>query len=68
MVDGNGILHKKKCGYACHLGVVLKMPSMGCAKTFFDVDGLHASEVEEMLRAKLSYYGDHMRIKGQSGK
>lgn len=43
MVDGNGIVHKKKCGYACHLGVILKMPSIGCAKTFFDIDGLHAS-------------------------
>jgi len=43
MVDGNGILHKRYCGYASHLGVLLKTPCFGCAKTFFDVDGLHKS-------------------------
>jgi deoxyribonuclease V len=49
MVDGNGILHKRMCGYACHLGVLLKTPTFGCAKTFFDVDGLHKSEVLSKL-------------------
>ncbi len=43
MVGGNGIVHKYKCGYACHLGVILDIPSIGCAKTFFDIDGLHQS-------------------------
>lgn len=41
MVDGNGIVHKFNCGYACHLGVLLDTPTIGCAKTFFDIDGLH---------------------------
>ena len=57
MVDGNGILHKYQCGYASHLGVLLNLPSIGCAKTFFDVDGLHRTEVEEWLREKLSVEG-----------
>jgi deoxyinosine 3'endonuclease (endonuclease V) len=68
LVDGNGIVHQKKCGYASHLGVILKVPTIGCAKTFFDVDGLHQSEVEDMLYDKLKYEGEHMRLKGKSGK
>ena len=55
MVDGNGIMHKFNCGYACHLGVVLDVPTIGCAKTFFDIDGLHQSEVEEMMNKNLEY-------------
>jgi len=53
MVDGNGIVHKFNCGYASHLGVVLSIPTIGCAKTFFDIDGLHQSEVEELLNNNL---------------
>ena len=59
MVDGNGILHKRKCGYASHLGVLLKTPSFGCAKTFYDVDGLHANDLEADLSQRLEYHGDN---------
>lgn len=68
MADGNGILHKRECGYACHLGVILKTPAFGCAKTFFDVDGLHQSEVEEDLSHKLTHHGNYLTIKGKSGR
>ena len=31
--DGQGIAHPRRCGLASHIGVLLDMPSIGCAKT-----------------------------------
>ncbi|RLF66301.1 MAG: endonuclease V [Thermoplasmata archaeon] len=33
-LDGHGILHPRKCGYASHVGVELDTPSIGVAKSF----------------------------------
>lgn len=33
MFDGQGYAHPRRCGLACHLGVLLDRPSVGCAKT-----------------------------------
>ena len=40
MVDGNGIMHTREFGLASHLGVVYDLPTVGCAKSPFAVDGL----------------------------
>lgn len=40
MVDGNGILHPNACGLASHLGVLLNVPTIGCGKKVFYIDGL----------------------------
>jgi deoxyinosine 3'endonuclease (endonuclease V) len=40
MVDGNGILHARKCGVASHLGVLEDTPSIGVAKTLYNHDSI----------------------------
>lgn len=48
LCDGHGFAHPRRCGVACHLGVVTGLPAIGCAKTRFigthDEPGTHRGD------------------------
>lgn len=47
-VDGQGLIHPRRLGLACHLGLILDRPSVGCAKSLlcgdFDMPGSDKGE------------------------
>jgi len=66
-VDGNGLLHPMKFGLACHLGVVLNVPTVGIAKKLFHVDGLEKSVVmKNAFKSRLLRKGDTYDLVSES--
>nr|XP_032831985.1 endonuclease V isoform X2 [Petromyzon marinus] len=68
MVDGNGILHYKGFGLACHLGVLAALPCVGVAKDLLQVDGLQKDGAHRHKIKALNGKGDTFPLVGNSGK
>ena len=66
IVDGNGVLHHRGCGLACHVSVETGIPAFGIAKSLLCHDGLDAMSVEERLDEES--LGGHVDLWGNSGR
>ncbi|XP_032312527.1 endonuclease V isoform X4 [Camelus ferus] len=66
-VDGNGVLHHRGFGVACHLGVLTDLPCIGVAKKLLQVDGLENSTLHKEKIRLLRAGGDSFPLMGGSG-
>jgi len=59
MVDGNGLLHPRCCGTACHVGLATGLPTIGVAKNLHLIEdlGLEGGRGEAARRLKESFKG-----------
>ena len=55
--DGHGYAHPRRFGVACHLGVELDLPSIGCGKSLF-VGEHREPDARRGARTPLRYQGE----------
>eukprot|EP00057_Strongylocentrotus_purpuratus_P023703 XP_011678177.1 PREDICTED: endonuclease V [Strongylocentrotus purpuratus] len=66
-VDGNGILHPRGFGTACHLGVLSGIPTVGIAKKLTQIDNIQKDE-EHAHKVSVLREGESFDLIGESGK
>jgi len=68
MIDGNGILHMRGCGQACHLGVSTGIPCLGVAKKLLYADGITEEQVQSELQRTKNLGSLTAELFGNSGR
>ncbi|KAJ3095476.1 hypothetical protein HDU97_006898 [Phlyctochytrium planicorne] len=68
-IDGNGQLHPRLFGSACHVGVLANLPSIGIGKNFLAIeeDGLMMHEVKAKSKVHLPNENSWFPLIGTSG-
>ena len=60
LVDGNGIMHERRAGIACFVGVRTGIRTVGVAKSFYNIDGLLRSEVRFNISEELYLFNRYI--------
>ena len=66
-VDGNGFLHPRGFGLACHFGVLADVPTIGIGKPMLLVDGVGSAEIKALAQEHCCAGGDAVELVGESG-
>lgn len=68
LVDGNGYLHPRGFGLACHLGVLAGIPTIGVGKNLLVLDGLTRKSVRAKFNVQCKVAANRTMLIGDSGK
>ncbi|KAH9509910.1 hypothetical protein Btru_044598 [Bulinus truncatus] len=68
LIDGNGILHPRGFGLACHLGVLAHVPTVGVAKTLISAQGIIDDQNHRNKKLKLKEAGDGFELISDTGE